>query len=106
MWGGDGADAFLFDVAPAAGTYADIKDYQHGTDKIDLDMTIYSVLGAKVGKKEFYEGKNAHDKNDHLIYKNEKKLFWDEDGKGGAHKVLIAKFEKGTHLDHHDFLMV
>ncbi|MCB1496902.1 MAG: hypothetical protein KDJ86_14030 [Bauldia sp.] len=106
MWGGDGSDAFLFDVTPAAGTYADIKGFVHGTDRIWLEDTIFTALGDKVGRKEFYEGKNAHDKNDFLIYKKETKLFYDEDGKGGSGKVLIAKFDKGTHLDHHDFFMV
>ncbi|MEQ8698099.1 MAG: hypothetical protein RLT05_16290 [Bauldia litoralis] len=106
MWGGDGDDAFLFDVTPVAGTKAIIKDFKPGTDELWLDSTIFSAVGGKVGKKEFYEGKNAKDGNDHFIYKGEKKLYWDVDAKGGADKVLIAKFEKGTSLDHHDFMVI
>jgi hypothetical protein len=68
---------------------------------------VFAEIGTSLGKKEYFEGKKAKDKSDHIIY-NEKngKLFYDEDGKGGTGQKLIAKLEKGTDLDHTDFLIV
>ena len=86
----------------AAANADKIKDFEHGQDKIFLDQDIFAAVGPKVGKKEYFEGKKAHDKNDHII-KNGNKLFYDDDGKGGDKQVLFAKVDKHAVLDHHDF---
>ncbi len=64
--------------------------------------TSFRAVGTKVNKKEYFEGKKAHDKNDHII-KNGNKLFYDDDGKGGHKQVLFAKVDKKAVIDHHDF---
>ncbi len=74
----------------------------HKEDKIFLDVDFFSAVGPKVSKKEYFEGKKAHDKNDHIIKKGNK-LFYDDDGKGGDKQVLFAKVDKKAVIDHHDF---
>ena len=81
-------------------------DFEIGVDKIALSQAIFAAIGPTLSKGEFYIGKNAHDHNDHLIYNAKNgKLFYDDDGKGGDHKVLFAVLDK--HLDLHasDFMM-
>ena len=107
LWGGDGADSFLFDAAIGKANHDWIKDFESGIDKFLLDDAIFTAIGPKLGKKEFVIAKKAKDGNDHIIYNKKKgKLFYDEDGKGGADKELFAKVDKKMDLDHHDFLIV
>ena len=43
----------------------------------------------------------------YLIYKQSSgKLFYDEDGHGGAAKVLFAQLDPGTYLGASDFLVI
>ena len=45
--------------------------------------------------------------NDFLIYEQSSgKLFYDEDGHGGAAKVLFAQLDPGTHLSASDFWVI
>ena len=107
LWGGDGADNFLFNVTVGKANHDHIKDFERGADKILLDSAIFGSIGAKLGKKEFVVGKKAKDGNDYIIYNKKKgKIFYDEDGKGGAGKELFAKVDKGMKLSHDDFLIV
>ena len=102
LLGKAGKDVFVFADALSKANADKIKGFKHKQDKIFLDQDIFSAVGPKLGKKEYFEGKKAHDKNDHII-KNGNKLFYDDDGKGGDKQVLFAKVDKHAVIDHHDF---
>jgi Ca2+-binding RTX toxin-like protein len=106
--GGDGVDAFIFDTALDAGSNVDtIDDFEHNVDQIWLSSAIFTAVGNHVGNGEFVKGGHAQDSNDYLIYnQSQGKLFYDEDGTGGANKVLFAHLDPGTHLDAGDFLVI
>ncbi len=104
LLGKGGKDIFAFADALGPANADKVKDFKHKRDKLGLDQDIFAAVGAKVGKKEFVEGKKAQDGNDHIIRKG-KKLFYDEDGKGGAKQVLFAKIGKKVDLDHKDFMV-
>ena len=79
-----------------------IKGFKHKKDKIFLDKDVFSAVGKSVKGNEYFEGKKAHDKNDHIIKKGNK-LFYDDDGKGGDKQVMFAKVDKHAVLDYDDF---
>jgi hypothetical protein len=84
-----------------------IRDFDIGTDKFGLSPALFPEIGGNLSNGEFLVGKQAHDRNDHLIYNADNgRLFYDVDGKGGDAKELIAVLHK--HLDLHasDFLVV
>jgi Ca2+-binding RTX toxin-like protein len=91
--GGAGADKFVFDVAPSNTTADKIKDFLHGTDKIQLDNSVFTTAGADgaLASGAFYAGTAAHDAGDRVVYdKASGNLYYDPDGTGGAAKVLVA----------------
>ncbi|MCB1486501.1 MAG: hemolysin, partial [Bauldia sp.] len=102
LLGRGGKDVFVFDEALGAANADKIKGFKHKKDSIFLDKDVFAAVGTKVSKKEYFEGKKAHDGNDHIIRKGNK-LFYDEDGKGGKKQVLFAKLDKKAVTDHHDF---
>ena len=84
-----------------------IRDFDVGVDKIALSQAAFTDIGEHLSKGELVVGNHAHDVGDRLIYNdNTGKLFYDEDGKGGDGKDLVAVLEK--HLDLHasDFILV
>ena len=104
--GGDGADLFVFSEPLGSGNVDEIVDFQPGIDAIVYSGSIMPALGSKVSKGEFREGTKARDHNDHLIYNSDHgKLYYDEDGKGGADRILFARIAKHLDLDHHDFIL-
>ena len=82
LLGKGGKDIFVFADALTEANADKIKGFKHKKDKIFLDQDIFAAVGPKVSKKEYFEGKKAHDKNDHIIKKGNK-LYYDDDGKGG-----------------------
>ncbi|MCB1486214.1 MAG: hypothetical protein KDJ88_02025 [Bauldia sp.] len=102
LFGRGGKDVFVFADTLGAANADNIMDFKHKKDSIFLDKDIFPAVGVKVGKKEYFEGKKAHDGNDHIIRKGNK-LFYDDDGKGGDKQVLFAKVTKNAVIDHHDF---
>ncbi|MCP4381855.1 MAG: matrixin family metalloprotease [Hyphomicrobiales bacterium] len=105
--GGKGTDQYVFEESPTSGVDR-ITDFQPG-EKIRLDNADFSGIGGKgtLKAKYFVKASDARDGNDHVIYtKGAGKVFFDEDGKGGAGKVLFAKVDAGTQLDNKDFLVI
>ena len=57
--------------------------------------------------KFFHIGAKAGDASDHIIFDDEKgALFYDPDGKGGAHQVKLATLTGHPHLTHDDFFVI
>jgi len=93
LTGGLGADKFVFRYATIATAGADhITDFGAG-DKIYVDHP--SVTGP-LNPAAFVVGANALDANDRFIYYAPfDALYFDQDGVGGAAKVLMAVFDNG-----------
>jgi len=104
LWGNDGRDTFVFDILPDSSKLADVvKDFTR-KDTIGLAGSVFTALGDEVNKKEFVVGKKAKDKNDHLIYdENKGGLYYDDNGKKDGGKVKIAKLDADLDLSHKDF---
>ena len=106
MWGDGGKDWFVFDSALGGGNKEIVKDFKPNKDMLFLDQDIFASIGNKVNKGELEFGKKPHDGNDYLMYHQGKgKLWYDEDGNGSTHKVLVAKLKHHPDIDHHDFMV-
>jgi Ca2+-binding RTX toxin-like protein len=108
LYGGTGSDTFYFSSSLSAKSNVDrISDFTHDVDHLALAGARFGALGAGVTASEFRLGTSASDSNDHLIYdKQNGKLYYDADGKGGAKAVLFVDLKDGTVLDSGDFLIV
>lgn len=109
--GGAGADRFVFDSKLDKLTNVDhIVDFKPGTDKIALDLDIFTRLsGSVLAEAAFYAKASAHDASDRILYdKSSGKLFYDADGNkpGGVAPVLFAILDNEPTLKYSDFIIV
>ena len=111
--GGPGRDHFVFDTAFHffnVDFYIDrITDFSVPLDTIDLKHSLF--LGANAAGKlpasMFFVGAAAHDSTDRIIYDPANGFLWyDADGKGGAHANHFATLGKHLHPTSADFLVV
>ncbi|MCP4381361.1 MAG: hypothetical protein GY798_08080 [Hyphomicrobiales bacterium] len=57
-----------------------------------------------LAQSAFEKGSDADDLDDRIIYdKSSGQLHYDEDGLGGADKILVAEFDAGQKLKYDDF---
>jgi Ca2+-binding RTX toxin-like protein len=97
--GGPGNDIFLFDFSSSRGI-DQILDFTPGSDKIELDHTLFTQLG-NPGPLPFTEFRASpdgrpHDGNDFLLYAaGPGGLFYDPDGSGVKHAVQFATIDDG-----------
>jgi Ca2+-binding RTX toxin-like protein len=105
LWGGSGADTFVF--RETGMTNADrVNDWTSGSDKILLDATVMSALGASgsfaAGDGRFWAAAGAnggHDGDDRIIFNTSTgQLFYDADGSGSGAAQLIATLQTGATL--------
>jgi Ca2+-binding RTX toxin-like protein len=104
MSGGSGADSFVFTQPGGSGSF--ITDLVSGMDKIRLDATSMSALGASgnfaAGDARFYAAAGAtggHDADDRVIYNTSTgDLFYDSDGNGAQAAELIVRLQAGATL--------
>jgi Ca2+-binding RTX toxin-like protein len=114
--GGSGQDVFVFDTKANRKTNADrITDFLPKDDTVFLDNAVFKALGkkgspahpAKLGPGQFWTGKAAHDRNDHVIYDAKSgALYFDADGTGPTGAVLIARLPKTLALTTKDFFVI
>ena len=107
--GGAGRDRFLFDTALSRKANVDrMTDFSASVDTIRLDHAIFDAFTpGPLASGAFVIGNKAHDADDRIIYNDKNgKLFYDADGKGGAHQVLFATLDPHLDLSHSDFLIV
>jgi Ca2+-binding RTX toxin-like protein len=110
MTGGRGADTFLFKTEPVPGQdwWVTIKDFRHGSDRIDiLDVFDNIGLDGPLGAEHFHIGRAATTADHGIVYNRAKGwLFYDADGAGALEKVLLAKLGAGTVLTVEDIWVV
>ncbi|HAX19216.1 MAG TPA: hypothetical protein DCY64_02895 [Hydrogenophaga sp.] len=107
--GGDGNDVFRFDATLSATTNLDmIDDFVTGTDKIQLENSIFTrltVVGA-LSADNFVVGEFAQDANDFIIYNAETGvLSYDRDGSGTASAVVFSELVGLPVLAYTDFVV-
>jgi len=106
LFGGTGKDTFQLDSL--IGTDK-IKDFQIGTDKIQLDSAVFTALtvGAKLNNSQFTLGIQALDNDDYLLYnQNTGALFYDADANGIGAAEKIALIGTNMLLSHADFAVI
>src|SRR5687768_5846577 len=105
LWGGTGADSFVFGETGTANADR-ISDFASGSDKIVLDASVMSALGASgtfaAGDARFVANATgtAQDAGDRIIYETDTRQIWyDADGNGtAATRQLIATLQSGATL--------
>ena len=104
LWGGAGADTFIFrEIGPANADA--INDFTSGSDKLLLDGTVMTALGA-AGNFAATDARfkanstgTATDASDRILYNTTtRQIFYDADGSGSGAKVLIATLQSGATL--------
>ena len=114
--GGDGHDVFVFaselvrgiDQDPwSKGSYARIKDFTVGEDRIELDHGIFKGLATgPLDDAAFNRGPAAEDQSDRIVYNSRTgALSYDHDGKGGDDAIHFATLAKHLSLDGGSFLV-
>ena len=87
-----------------------IKDFVHGTDKIQIEHYYYGGIesqGGPIAAAEFITGTAATTANQNLIYNQATGiLYYDADGIGAQPKIAIAYFEGKPVLDASDIVMI
>ena len=104
LWGGGGADTFAFRETGTANA-DNIGDFSGAADKIVLDATVMTALGAEgqfaTGDARFVASASgtAQDSSDRVIYNTTtRQLFYDADGNGAGAAQLIATLQSGATL--------
>ena len=115
LTGGSGKDTFVFNSKPNAKTnYDRVTDFVVKDDTIWLENAIFKAIGkgslskpAVLSKAAFWIGDKAHDLSDRVIYnKKSGYLYYDADGSGAGHSVLIAVLSKNLKLTYKDFYVI
>jgi len=112
LTGGAGADTFVFDNSPSTANVDTITDFVSGTDHITFSLDHFKALSGigAVAAEAFWSGagvNTAHDADDRLIYNTTTgQLWYDPDGTGASHAVLIAKLSGHPDLAVGDLLIV
>ena len=107
--GGAGADAFRFAGAYAADAGADvIRDFVHGTDRIELEYGYYVALGSgPFDPASFVLGTKATTADENLIYNAANQvLYYDADGSGAQGQIAITRFEGNVTITAADFVII
>jgi Ca2+-binding RTX toxin-like protein len=104
LWGGGGADTFVFRETGTANA-DNIGDFTVASDKIVLDATAMTALGAEGqfsdGDARFVANSTgtAQDSADRVVYNTTtRQLFYDADGDGTGAAQLIATLQSGATL--------
>lgn len=110
LTGGSGADKFVLNAAAKATNADKITDFTHSSDKIQLENSVFTTLGAGTGTlaaAKFFAGANAHDADDRILYDGATgKLYYDSNGSAAGHKVLIATLDAHLTVTASDFQVI
>lgn len=109
LTGGDGADIFQFSTKLSAKAGPTISDFGDGKDQLNLDKSIFTEAredAAGVIDRSFFVGAKAQTEDHRFIFNDDTgRLFYDEDGAGGAKQKLVAIFDDDVTLARTDLEM-
>jgi Ca2+-binding RTX toxin-like protein len=104
LWGGIGADRFFFRDTGVANADS-VADFASGSDKIVLDASVMTALGANgnfaASDARFAANATgvAQDADDRVIFNTSTgQVFYDADGTGSGAAVLLATLQTGATL--------
>ena len=105
-----GDDSFVFDRALGAGNVDRIQDFETIAGDDDTLMMRQSVFAGMVkgtlAASAFHAGTQAMDAADRFIFDRASgRLWFDEDGAGGAAQQLVAEFDANAQLSAEDILI-
>ncbi|MGH6614177.1 hypothetical protein [Sphingomonas sp.] len=103
-----GADTFVFGTALGATNVDTITDFVHGTDRIELDQSIFTGLGlGTLGASAFSNGP-ANTAGQHILYDAATgNLSYDADGSGAGAAIVFATLSNHpANITSADFLVV
>lgn len=104
LHGGKGRDVFVFQT-PLDGVDR-IRDFEVRKDKIAFAPNGFDPLGDTVDAAEFVIGPAATTADHRIIYDDATgRLYWDEDGVGGAAQVALARLDKDLKLTTASFIV-
>lgn len=103
-----GGYSYLLDSSLTDKATSLIIGFTAGRDVLELDDAVFTALGkGRLDDDVFAYGSAAKDADDRLIYNAARDaLYYDADGAGGAHKLLIAQFTGDVDLGARDILVV
>jgi len=104
LYGGAGKDHFVFNVA--LNDASTIMDFEHGTDRIDLDHNIFTKFSSGqsiAGNVAF--GLDKQTATSFIVY-DKGVVYYDADGAGGQSPVAVVKLIGLPTLTAADFLIV
>ena len=108
--GGPGNDSFVFNSRPGSVANHDtLTDFDPVHDTFLLDNAVFAKLGhaGPLFPGFLRAGKHAVDVNDYLIYdRSTGNLYYDDNGWGAGHQVLMATLRGGPVLTPHDFVVI
>ncbi len=106
--GGSGADTFRFDTALGLSNIDTITDFASGSDRIELDRSVFGALDAgALAEMAFETGAAATSVDTRIIYDPATgQVYYDADGSGAGDMVLFAVLNPGAALTASDFFGV
>lgn len=108
LTGGFGADSFMMTTALSATNVDTITDFQVGVDKIGVDRSFFTQVGAAGAlDPNAFGAFGAADASDRILYDSATgTLYYDSDGSGAAAAVAFAIVTPGLGLTANDFFVV
>lgn len=108
LTGGFGADSFMMTTALSATNVDTITDFQVGLDKIGVDRSFFTQVGAAGAlDPNAFGAFGAADASDRILYDSATgTLYYDSDGSGAAAAVAFAIVTPGLGLTANDFSVV
>lgn len=108
LTGGGGADSFMMATALSPTNIDTITDFQVGVDKIGVDRSFFTQVGAAGAlDPNAFGAFGAADASDRILYDGATgTLYYDSDGSGAAAAVAFAIVTPGLGLTANDFFVV
>ena len=113
LWGGGGADSFVFREMGTANADL-IRDWASGLDKVALDDSVFSAIGATgnfaAGDARFAAGAgfaSGGDASDRVLFDTSTgRLYYDADGSESAAAQLVATLQSGATVVATDIVVI